>query len=48
MCPKQQQISVTWMCLERYEREACKNDSNIRSVISISGGQLHRIDITDT
>jgi len=34
-------VSVTCMCLERYDREACKNDSNILSVISISGGQLN-------
>jgi len=35
-------ITITWICLERYDLEACKNDSNIFSVISISGGQLNK------
>jgi len=33
--------TLTWMCLERYDREACRNVSSILSVISISGGQLN-------
>jgi len=29
------------MCFDRYDRDDCRNDSSILSVISIRGGQLN-------